>query len=113
MGSGFAFASDRGLTLGSGSFEMYFDPPEWNRVWRKLIQSGSAGGAIHPYFIRWEEYSVYIRLWRHIGGAHINPTSISGLMESIFKINWTASDLKEINSELHLRMGPLHGDPGL
>ncbi|KAH9691303.1 DPP6 N-terminal domain-like protein [Citrus sinensis] len=93
-GEWIAFASDRD-NPGSGSFEMYLIHPNGTGL-RKLIQSGSAGRANHPYFSPDGKSIVFTSDY---GGISAEPISTPHQYQpygEIFKIKLDGSDLKRL-----------------
>ena len=93
-GDWIAFASDRD-NPGSGSFEMYLIHPNGTGL-RKLIQSGSAGRANHPYFSPDGKSIVFTSDY---GGISAEPISTPHQYQpygEIFKIKLDGSDLKRL-----------------
>lgn len=94
LGDWIAFASDRS-NPGSGSFELYLIHPNGTGL-RKLVQSGSAGRANHPYFSPDGQSIVFTSDYGAVSAEPISNAHHYQPYGEIFTVKLDGSDLRRL-----------------
>ncbi|KAK4767366.1 hypothetical protein SAY86_015116 [Trapa natans] len=94
LGDWIAFASDRSKP-GSGSFELYLIRPNGTGL-RKLVQSGSAGRANHPYFSPDGQSLVFTSDYGAVSAEPISNGHMYQPYGEIFTVKLDGSDLRRL-----------------